>query len=65
MKTNIKTNIIRKNTSIGEAKKILKSQGCVLNDGWEIVLGMLLQDCDYIEVQGYFTPARLVQIREK
>ncbi len=40
----MKTNIIRKNTSIGEAKKILKSQGCVLNDGWEIVLGMLLQD---------------------
>lgn len=36
-----------------EAGDILKFHGCQLPRGWEIVIGMLLSDCDYLEVHNF------------
>lgn len=46
--------IIKKDTPIKEGLEILNNHGISTNvHGWEIVLGMLLNDCDYIEVHDY------------
>lgn len=46
--------IITKNTSIKESIEILNNHGISTKlYGWEIIIGMLLYDCDYIEVHGY------------
>ena len=44
---------ITKHTSIKDSKEILQAHGCLMDNGWEIILGMLLQGCDYIIVKGY------------
>lgn len=46
--------IITKNTSIKEVIEILNNHGISTKlYGWEIIIGMLLYDCDYIEVHDY------------
>lgn len=45
--------IIDKNTTIKEAKYILEAHGCSLAFGWDIVLGSLLEECDYLEIHGF------------
>lgn len=45
--------IIDKNTKIKEAKSILEAHGCSLSFGWDIVLGSLLEECDYLEIHGF------------
>ncbi|QUH22186.1 hypothetical protein [Alkaliphilus sp. B6464] len=47
--------IIQKNESIGEIKeKLNTNHGIATPFGWEIVFGMLLDECEsHIEVHGY------------
>ena len=45
--------IIKKDTSIKDAEEILRFHGCSLGFGWEIVMGMLLDECDYLEVHDF------------
>ena len=46
--------IITKNTSIKKCIKILDNHGISTKiHGWEMIIGMLLYDCDYIEVHDY------------
>lgn len=45
--------VIKKDTSIKEARFILEAHGCPLGFGWEIVLGNLLKECDYLEVHDF------------
>lgn len=56
--------IIKKNTPIKEAECILKDHGCSLGFGWEIVLGMLFEECDYIEVHDFGDNARFTKCFE-
>jgi len=49
---------ISKNTSIGDAKEILNINGIKTPRGWELVMGMLLQQCHHLEVDGYGSSAR-------
>ena len=55
------TSIINKNDSIGKVEKILQNHHIGTPFGWEIVFGMLLDECEnYIEVhdigeKAYFT----------
>ena len=58
-------NIISKSTSIKEAKEILKMHGTSLGYGWEITLGMMLQDCDYLEVHDFGTNAYFTKVKEE
>jgi len=44
---------ITKKTNMKDAEEILKMNGIGTPYGWEIVIGMLLEDCDYIEIEGY------------
>lgn len=44
---------IKKDTTLKEAAKILGLHGCLLDYGLGLVLGMLLQGCDYLEVHGF------------
>lgn len=44
---------IKKDTALKEAEKILSLHGCPLDYGLGLILGMLLQDCDYLEVHGF------------
>lgn len=43
---------ITKETKIVDVKNELKVLGIPLAWGWEIVLGMLLQSCDYVTIEG-------------
>lgn len=54
--------IIKKDTSIKEAESILKLHGCSLAFGWEIVMGMLLDDCDYLEVHDFGSKAYFTKV---
>lgn len=45
--------IIKKNTQMEEARRILEDHGVTLSFGRQIVLGMILQECDYIEVHDF------------
>lgn len=47
------SNIIKKDTPIKDAEYILRLHGCSLGFWWELVMGMLLEDCDYIEVHEF------------
>lgn len=56
-------NIIDKNTSIEKAREILSDiHGVPLSPGWDLVLGSMLQECDYIIVNGYGTKAILTKV---
>ncbi len=54
--------VIKKDTSIAEAQNILSLHGCSLAPGWELVIGMMLQECDYIEVHGFGSKAYFSKI---
>jgi len=48
------TTIINKNEKVGKVKEILDFHNIRTPWGWEIVFGMLLDECeDHIEVHGY------------
>ena len=45
--------IIRKTDKIGNVKEILDYHGMSLGHGWELIIAMLLSDCEYAEVHGF------------
>ena len=45
--------IIRKTDKIGDVKEILDYHGMSLGHGWELIIAMLLSDCEYTEVHGF------------
>lgn len=58
------TSIINKKDSIGKAKEVLNNiHGVSTPFGWDIVFGMLLDECkDHIEVHGFGSHAYFAQI---
>lgn len=57
--------IIKQNTPIGEAYKILKAHHIETPKFWEIAIGMLLSECDYLEVHGFGHKAYFVKVKEE
>lgn len=53
--------IIKEDTTINEAEAILKAHGFPRKYGWELVIGLMLQQCDYLEVHGYGGDAHFVK----
>ena len=45
--------IIRKTDKIGDVKDILDYHGMSLGHGWELIIAMLLHDCEYAEIHGF------------
>ena len=45
--------IIRKTDKICDVKRILDYHGMSLGHGWELIIAMLLSDCEYAEVHGF------------
>lgn len=56
--------IITKTTPIGETEKILELHDIKRPMFWEIAIGMLLGDCDHLEVHGYGPKAYFVKCEE-
>lgn len=54
--------IITKNTPIKEAEEILDFHGIAHPFGWEIAIGMLLSDCDHLEVHDFYGKAYFVKV---
>ena len=57
--------IITKTTSIKEAEEILTFHDISHPFGWEIAIGMLLSDCDYLEVHDFGSKAYFNKIRKE
>lgn len=55
-------NIIKKDTTINEAEAILEAHGCPHKYGWELAIGLMLQECDYLEVHGLGSGAYFVKV---
>lgn len=55
---------ITKTTTMSEAKEILHDNCISTPYGWEIVLGMLLEQCDYIKITGLGASAKFELITE-
>lgn len=49
--------IIRKTDKIGDVKETLDYHGMSLGHGWELIIAMLLSDCEYAEVHGFGSKA--------
>lgn len=45
--------VIRKTDTIRDVKDILDYHGMSLGHGWELIIAMLLSDCEYAEVHGF------------
>ena len=58
-------NIIKKDTSLKEAEEILSLHGCPLGHGWALIIGMLLYDCDYLEVHDFGNNAYFTKVKNK
>lgn len=56
--------IITKTTPIGEAERILSDHGIKHPFGWEIAIGMLLNDCDFLEVHDFGSKAYFIKVSE-
>lgn len=54
--------IITKTMSISEAEEILNMHGIRHPYGWEIVIGMLLDDCDHLEVHDFGGKAYFIKV---
>lgn len=55
--------MITKSMTWGEIEKELMSYGITLEFGWHIMLSALLEQCDYIVIDGYgcFAQLKLMQ----
>ena len=51
---------ITKSMKIDDVKAMLHNNGINTPYGWDIVLGMLLNGCDYIKIEGYGEHAQFV-----
>ena len=49
--------VIRKTDTIRDIKDILDCHGMSLGYGWELIITMLLIDCEYAEIYGFGTNA--------
>lgn len=54
--------IIKQDTPIREAQEILNAHRIETPRFWEIVLGMLLSECDHLEVHGFGRHAYFVKV---
>ena len=45
--------IITRTTKVEEAERVLRLHDIGTPNGWEIVIGMLLNECDHLEVHDY------------
>ena len=60
------TNIIKKDTPIKTGIEILESHGISTKmHGWELIIGMMLQDCDYLEVHGFGSNAYFTKVKDE
>lgn len=57
--------IIWQDTPIKEARAILDNHRIAMPMFWEIALGMLLSECDHLEVHGFGTRAYFVKVQEE
>lgn len=57
-------NRITKKTKVKDAEEILTANGISLSTYSMMMLGMLLQNCDYIEIEGYGHSANLKLVTE-
>lgn len=57
-------NHITKHSKRNEVKKLLNAFGVFPSPGWDIIMWMLLNDCDYIRLEGYGDNCILVQCRK-
>ena len=53
--------VIKRDTSIKEAEAMLKAHRCPHRHGWEIAIGLMLQQCDYLELHDYGDDAYFVK----
>lgn len=56
---------ITKSMKIDEVKAVLHANGIATPYGWDIVLGMLLDDCEYIKIEGYGSHAQFVLCKDE
>lgn len=57
------THIITKETPIKEGISILSAHGISTRmRGWELIIGLLLNGCDYLEVHGFGSNAYFSQV---
>lgn len=57
--------IINKDTRVKEVKGILEAHGISTKvHGWEIIICMMLHDCDYIEVHEFGSNAYFLKMKE-
>ena len=49
--------IMHKTDTIRDIKDILDCHGMLLDHGWELIIAMLLSDCEYAEVYGFSSNA--------
>lgn len=56
--------IISKKTKMIDAAELLRQHNINTPRGWEIVIGMLLADCDHLEVHGYGCEAYFTKVKE-
>ena len=54
--------VITKTTKVEEAERILRLHNIRTPNGWEIVIGMLLGECDHLEVHNYGKNAYFLQV---
>lgn len=55
---------ITKEMTVSEIKELLHDNCIATPYGWEIVLGMLLEQCDYIKIAGFGASAKFELITE-
>lgn len=56
--------IINKQMKVLEIEEILDFHNIAHPSGYEIILGMLLSDCDYLEVYGFGSDAYFEKVKE-
>lgn len=56
--------IINKQMKVLEIEEILDFHNIAHPSGYEIILGMLLSDCDYLEVHGFDSDAYFEKVKE-
>lgn len=56
--------IINKQMKVLEIEEIFDFHNISYPSGYEIILGMLLSDCDYLEVHGFGSDAYFEKVKE-
>ena len=56
--------IIRKTDKISDVENLLQAHGVSLGHGWALIIGMMLTDCNHLEIHGFGNNAYFNKIRE-